>query len=252
MNQASESNAVQSGIDVLRESREKVRADLAAAHRIIAHEDMHEGVGNHLTVLAPDDPSQMFVTPCDRYFAHIFTDDILTLDRHGKVVEGEGEPNQAAWCLHKPLHDARPDAAAIIHLHSLHSTALMMQAGKRLEERGNQAAATLYEQIAYYEEYDGALREVEEGQAMAEVLGQRSILVLRNHGFIAVGPSIAIALERAYLFERASRLQLLAESSGSALNLIPEHLIAEIAREENRFLGRYLPGLRAYLESQGR
>lgn len=231
--------------------RERVKEDLAFAHRIIAYEDMHEGVGNHLTVLDPDDQTRMFVTPGHRYFADIHPQDILTMDASGAVVEGEGAPNQAAWCLHKPLHDRRPDAVCIIHLHSVHSTALMMQADGRLEERGSQAAAALYRQIAYYESYDGVLREAEEGEAMAEVLGDRNLLVLRNHGFIVVGPNLAIALEKAFIFERACRLQLLAESSGATLSLIPEDMIAEISREENLYLGRYLPGLKAYFQRQG-
>ncbi|MEM1112929.1 MAG: class II aldolase/adducin family protein [Pseudomonadota bacterium] len=227
------------------------REDFALAHRIIAYEDMHEGVGNHLSLMTSDDSGAMFVTPGHKYFADIQSDDVLLMDREGAVVASTATPNQAAWCLHKPIHDARRDARCVIHLHALHATALMMREGGMLDTRGSQAAAMFHQHVAYYDSYDGVLRENEEGEAMARVLGERSVLVLRNHGFIVVGPSLDIALELAYYFERACRLQLLAQGSGERLNQIPEDMVAEICKEERLYLGRYLPGLRAYFQSRG-
>lgn len=226
---------------------DEVRSDLALAHRILAYEQLNEGTWTHLSVVAPDSPRRMMVSPGDRHFADIDADDILTLDEHGRVMQGDGEPNISAWCLHYPIHELRPDAICIIHMHSLYATALMMQKTMRLNERGSQAAATFYGEIAYYDAYDGTLTQRSEGEAMGRALGDRSVLVLRNHGSMVVGWSIDIAVERAYIFERACRLQLLAESSGRSLNEIPGDVVQAIHDEENAALGAYFGGMKRLL-----
>ncbi|MEM6416020.1 MAG: class II aldolase/adducin family protein [Pseudomonadota bacterium] len=238
-----ESKSVSSPIDLAKE-------DLALAHRIIAYENMHEGTWNHLSVMSPDDDALMLVSRGSLHFSDIYAEDILIMDGEGNVHDASAKPNQAAWCLHYPIHMRREDAKCVIHLHSLNVCALLMQRGTRLDEQGSQPAATLYQHIAYYDSYDGVLRDASEGEQMADVLGECSILALRNHGFIAIGPSIAVALERAYLFERACQMQLLAESSGRELNRIPDDLIAEISKEENLYLGGYFDGMKRLFENK--
>lgn len=232
-------------------SIETAKRDLAIAHRIFAFENMHEGTWNHLSVLVPDDATKILVTPGNRHFSDIHAQDLLTMDKEGVVVEGASEPNSAAWCLHYPIHEARSDAVCIIHLHSTYSTALMMQKDKVLDERSSQAAAVLYNQIAYYDVYDGVLSEPEEGAAMAAVLGNKTVLALRNHGFITVGDTVGKAVDRAYTFERACQLQLLAESSGNQLCQIPQNMIEDICAEENKDLGDYFVGMSSYIEKRG-
>lgn len=174
------------------------------------------------------------------------------MNESGQVIRGDGEPNVSAWCLHYPIHELRPDAICVLHLHSTHATALMMQRGVRLNERGSQAAVALYGEIAYHDEYDGTLTERSEGESMARMLADKSVLVLRNHGCMVVGPSIDRAVERAYLFERACRPQLLAESSGRPLNEIPESLVDAIHREENCQQGAYFGGMKRFFDNGGK
>ncbi|MEM6536771.1 MAG: class II aldolase/adducin family protein [Pseudomonadota bacterium] len=223
---------------------EKDKSDFALAHRIIAYEGMHEGVHNHLTLMTADPNDHFFVTPGGFHFSDIDQDDVLVMSLGGALVSGGGEPNESAWCLHAPIHKARPDARCAIHLHSTYSTALMMRADSRLNECASQAAAIFYNDVSYYDCYDGALREEEEGVRMAETLGEKSILVLRNHGFFAVGASMGVALERAYFFERACKFQLLAETGGHRLNEIPSRVVGAVQEEECAYLGRYFEGMR--------
>ncbi|MEM9386665.1 MAG: class II aldolase/adducin family protein [Pseudomonadota bacterium] len=223
-------------------AREK--SDFALAHRILAFEGMHEGVHNHLTLMMPGDEDQFFVTPGGLHFSDIRSDDVLIMSLEGSLVCGAGVPNEAAWCLHAPIHRLRADARCAIHLHSTYATALMMRAGVTLNECASQAAAIFLSDVAYYDTYDGVLREEEEGQRMAERLGAKSVLVLRNHGYFIVGTSLGVALERAYFFERACRLQLLAQAGSYPLNEIPEDLVAAVHEEESVYLGRYLDGMR--------
>ena len=230
----------------------QMRHDLALAHRIIAFENMHEGTWTHLSAIIPNSNGLMLVSPGFRHFADVQPDDLVLMDGDGKVRDDTGEPNPAAWCLHYPLHTARPDAVCVIHLHSLHASALLMQKDVCLDEQSSQVAATLYRQIAYYDVYDGVLRDADEGYRMAEILGQKSILALRNHGYMAVGASVGAALERAYNFERACRLQLLATAGGQTMNQIPDHIVADVAATEQETLGGYFKGMKAMFERQGR
>lgn len=233
---------------MIKDSIWELKSDLAVAHRIIAFENMHEGTWTHLSVMVPGEDKLMLVSPGSRHFSHISADDILTMNAEGEVVGSNGRPNQAAWCLHYPIHMVRTDAKCIIHLHSTHACALLMQRDVTLDEAASQPAATLYKKIAYYDLYESALRKPEEGYQMAEILGQCWILAHRNHGYIVVGDTIAIALERAYNFERACQLQLLAQASGHKLNRIPDHMIAEIFREENLYVGGYFEGMKRLFE----
>ncbi|MEM0953236.1 MAG: class II aldolase/adducin family protein [Pseudomonadota bacterium] len=231
---------------------QQTRQDLALAHRIVAYENMHEGTWTHLSAMIPGSDGLMLVSPGFQHFADVQADDLVIMDSAGKVVDNTGDPNPAAWCLHYPLHTARPDAACVIHLHSLHASALLMQEGVCLDEQSSQVAATLYQQIAYYDVYDGVLREADEGYRMAEVLGDKAILALRNHGYMAVGSSVGAALERAYNFERACQLQLLATAGGQTMNRIPDHIVAEVARTERETLGGYFSGMKAMFDRTGR
>ncbi|MEM6650701.1 MAG: class II aldolase/adducin family protein [Pseudomonadota bacterium] len=229
----------------------QLKSDLALAHRIIAYENLHEGTWNHLSVLSEDHPGSILVTPGDRHFSDIYQDDILVMNGAGTVIDGIGTPNSAAWCLHAPIHEARPDAVCIIHLHSTYASALLMQKDVCLDEQGSQVAATLYDDIAYQDSYDGVLSDTEEGEAMARTLEHRNVLALRNHGYICVGETIGATLERAYTFERACQLQLLATGTNRILNQIPKSLVSAVAIEENKNLGGYFTGMKALFERRG-
>ena len=99
-----------------------------------------------------------------------------------------------------------------------------------LETRSSQQAAGFHDDVVYYEVYDGVLNDESEGEHMAEVLGQKRVLMMRNHGAMIVGDSVASAYLDAYQLERECMYQLLAVSGGGEMQLIPEKIASEMGQ----------------------
>ena len=139
-------------------------------------------------------------------------------------------PIRAGWIIHHPVHKARPDAKCVIHVHAPYTTAMSIRSDMRLETRSSQQAAGFHDDVAYYEVYDGVLSDESEGEHMAEVMGDKRILMMRNHGAMIVGSTVARAYLDTYQLERACMYQLLAVSGGGEMALIPEEIAAEMGR----------------------
>lgn len=208
------------------------RQDLAAAHRLCVREGIHEGSWNHISLTLPDRPDLILITPSGLHWSRVQPEDLIVMDGNGRIVSGQRRPNPSAWIIHYPIHQARPDARCLIHLHATYSTALFMRAGALFETRASQPAAGFHGRVAYFDVYDGTLTAREEGERMAAALSDKSVLVLRNHGILVAGSSVALAFTRAYMFERACQFQFLATLGGAPLNLIPESVAVEMAKFE--------------------
>jgi ribulose-5-phosphate 4-epimerase/fuculose-1-phosphate aldolase len=210
------------------------RIDLAAAHRLCAREAYPEALQNHMSIYLSEAPGRMLVTPGEVHWSTIRARDILLMDGAGTVLAGAGEPNGGTYVIHWPIHLARPDLRCLIHIHGTYSTALFMRRDALLETRASQAAMQVDGEIAYFDAYDGALFDRADGERMAQTLGDKRILVLRNHGIVVGGETMGDTFNRLYLFERACQLQLLAQQNGAELNLIPEQVVRRTRLELDR------------------
>ncbi len=208
----------------------QLRTDMAAAHRLICRYGLNDGLYNHISLNLPGQPPRMMVTPNYLHWSRIRAREILVMDAEGRILAGEGVPNPSTWLIHQPVHEARADAVCLIHVHAPYSTALFMRAGVRLETRGSQEAAYFHGRIGYFDVYDGALTGRDEGERMAAALGDKDVLVLRNHGILVAGANVSQAVSRTIRFEQACRFQILAQPNGEPLNLIPEEVAAEMQR----------------------
>jgi ribulose-5-phosphate 4-epimerase/fuculose-1-phosphate aldolase len=207
------------------------RVDLAAAHRLAVRDDLHEGTWNHLSLTDPEDPSAILISPSYVHWSQVTAS---SLERLGPNAE-EAKRDLALWTayrIHYPVHEARPDARCVLHVHSPHVVALSM-----IDVKLNQAeqnALEFWRKTAYTSEYDGLWPDdLEQGRRMAEALGERNnLLMLRSHGAIVVGETVGLAYTRVYLLERAARAQILAMSTGQPLlNISDSELEASFSRE---------------------
>jgi ribulose-5-phosphate 4-epimerase/fuculose-1-phosphate aldolase len=213
-------------------AEQKARRDLAAAHRLAVMENLHEGTWNHFSLKHPERPEQIFLTPGNIHWSEVCASNLALMGPQREMVAGDIEPNFAAWIIHYPIHRARPDLQCLMHAHPPYATAMSMCEGLEFNDRSCQAATHFYRDIAYFDVYDGALREEEEGERMAAALGTRRVLVLRNHGVLVGGASVGHAWQSLYLFERACMFQMLAATvPNRPLNLIP----SEIAAKEGEY-----------------
>lgn len=204
-------------------TNDQIRLDIACACRILAREGMDDGLAGHISARVPG-AEEFWVTPWGLYFDEVTPGDVIRIDRAGKVVEGE-HPVNFAVVIHLAIHEARPEAGAIVHTHPPHLTAFSAL-GREIEPF-DQIGAFIYEDQAVYHEFTGSVYSLEAARPIAAALGSKRVAILKNHGLITVGPDVRTALGDTLLTERAARVQILATQAGArAADAIPP----EVAR----------------------
>lgn len=234
-------------------SPRQTRVDLAAVHRIVVLENMHEGTWNQFSCKVPGKPGHLLLTPGQTHFSRVTASGLVELDPSGNPVSGEGHLNVSAWAIHDPIQRARPDILCALHVHAPYSTALCSIDGWRFNERGSQNAAVFYEKVAYFD-YEGIVTGREEGERMVEALGDKRVLFLANHGVLVVGRTIEQAMIHLYQLERACMNEWFVRSTGRALREISVEAArynAELGEDLAGGEAGYLEGMKAVLDQQG-
>jgi len=206
----------------------EARIDLAAAFRMAARLDMHEGVCNHFSFMLPG--RRFLINPKGLHFSRITASSIILMDEEGNTLEGTGRPPKTGHSIHTRVHLRHPSAKVVLHLHAPYSTAITAIKGGRLE-MVHQNAARFYGDIAYDDDFSGVAVDVHEGDRMAEVMGSKRILFLANHGVVVVGESIARAFDDFYYLERTAQVQVLAMQTGRPLNVMGDEM-AQLTRDQ--------------------
>lgn len=228
------------------------RIDLAAAFRLAARLDLHEGVCNHFSVMLPDG-RRFLLNRYGLHWSEVTAANLLALDGEGRVLEGEGEFEKTAFFIHSRIHRANRHAACVLHTHMPYATALTLLEGGRLE-MVEQNALRFHDDIAYDDVYNGLVVDATEGDRLARVLGDKRVMFLANHGVIVVGPSVAEAFDSLYYLERACRLQVMARTMGGRLRAVrPEVVRAAFAmmREDApKYAGAHFGALKRILDRE--
>lgn len=204
----------------------QARIDLAACFRMAARLGMGEGICNHFSFVVPGHDDLFLVNPYGLAFAEVTASSLLICDFHGRVVAGEGTPEATAFFIHAQLHRLHPRAKAAFHTHMPNATALCLLEGDPLVWAG-QTALKFYERMAVDEHYNGLALNHAEGERIAGAVGEADVLMLKNHGPLVLGASIAEAWDDLYYLERAAEVQLKAMASGRPLKPVPP----EVARK---------------------
>ncbi|NVK47223.1 MAG: class II aldolase/adducin family protein [Rhodobacteraceae bacterium] len=199
-----------------------LRQDLADAFRICHQLGWSESVGNHFSAAASDDGARFLLNPRWQHFATIKPEDLLLLDSHDpSVLEGPNAPDASAWCVHGTLHRRKPEAKVLLHCHSPYATALACLKDPTVVPIDNNTAR-FYGRTAYDLDFGGIADAEEEGERLAERLGDKSVLVMGNHGVTIVGDTVADAFEDLYFFEKAAQTLILARSTGQPLAVLSD------------------------------
>jgi ribulose-5-phosphate 4-epimerase/fuculose-1-phosphate aldolase len=211
-------------------SLRQARIDLAAALRWAARLGYQQGVCNHFSLLAPHSDELFLVNPEGFFWSEITASSLLLCDLEGTIVEGEGAVELSAFSLHAPIHRRDKDAKAVLHTHSPYATALCLIRDARVEPvflPGFQ----FFGKIAYDDDCQGAAFSVDEGEREAAILGDKNVLMMRNHGPLVVGPTIAAAFDRLYYLEDTCQRQMLAMSTGRPLQQVSDAVAAALASQ---------------------
>jgi ribulose-5-phosphate 4-epimerase/fuculose-1-phosphate aldolase len=211
------------------------RVDLAACHRLAARFGFSEGIDNHMTLLVPGRDDRFLLAPFGLLWSEVKASAFLEVDFAGEVAAGRGLVEPTALYIHLAVHRRVPHATCVLHTHMPYATALGMLQEPQLQMAG-QNALTFYDDISYAE-YNGLALGYSEGERMASALGAKSVLMLRNHGVLVTGRSVAQAFERLYFLERACQAQVIALSTGGRLAILPESVVrttSQQCKEESR------------------
>ncbi len=227
----------------------QTRVDLAAAYRLVALFHWDDLVFTHLTAKIPG-TEHFLINPYGLMFDEITASSLVKIDIDGKVLQDTPFPiNPAGFVIHSAVHAARHDAQCVMHTHTINGVAVSAQ--KRGVLPISQHSIFVLSSLGYHD-YEGvALRDEEKPRLVAD-LGENTFLMLRNHGLLTVGGSIAAAFQAMYFFEATCAIQLRAQAGGTLasddLIEVPSEIIrtaAEQSRGATRGAGASLtwPGL---------
>ncbi|WP_156674446.1 class II aldolase/adducin family protein [Nocardia terpenica] len=206
--------------DTVEEERRHRKERLAAAFRLFGKFGFEEGVAGHITARDPERTDHFWVNPFGLSFKHIRVSDLILVNHHGEVVEGERPVNEAAFVIHSRVHQARPDVVAACHTHSTYGRALSAL-GRKLEPL-TQDACAFYRDHGLLDDYTGVVTDLEEGKRIGVALGDYKAVILRNHGLLTVGDTVDAAAWWYITMERSCQVQLLATAAGRPIPIDPD------------------------------
>src|SRR5436190_7689811 len=198
----------------------QAKIQLAAAHRLAVFHDLEQGIDNHFTVTVPGCDDQYLILPFGLHWSEARASDMIVFDESGKTLEGEGDVELSALCIHAPIHRIS-GVRVVLHTHQTWAVALNMLKDNRLVP-ASQTAAFFHGHVAYDDTYMGTADCVEEGERLARVIGDKHVLFMKNHGVLVAGDTVAQAYRRLYKLERVCRAQVLAMSTGRPLEVLSD------------------------------
>ncbi len=167
----------------------KAKIELAAAHRIATIHELDEGIDNHFTVTVPGRDCQYLVLPFGIHWSEAKASDMFVFDEQGRTLEGRGHVELSARCIHAPIHRIT-GRRVVMHTHQTWALALNMLKDNRLLP-ATQTAAFFHDMIAYDDTYKGTADTLEEGERLANLMGDKSIVFMKNHGILVAGDTVA-------------------------------------------------------------
>src|SRR5215213_10057180 len=183
---------------------QQAKVHLAAAHRLAVLHELEEGIDNHFTVTVPGRDDRYLILPFGLHWSEARASDLIVFDESGATLEGEGQEELSAVCIHAPIHRIC-GARVVMHTHQTWALALNMLKDNRLLP-ASQTAAFFHGRVAYDDTYAGTADTLEEGERLAAVLGgkgtTRHTVFMKNHGVLVTGQTVAQAYRRLYMLER--------------------------------------------------
>ena len=214
-------------------AEQQTRIDLAATYRLIALYGWDDLIYTHISARVPDAEGQFFLNPYGMTFDEITASSLVKVDIAGnKISDSPYDVNPAGFTIHSAVHMSDSGAHCVIHTHSDDGTAVSAQKDGLLPI--TQTAMVVLEDLAYHD-YEGIALEEDERQRLVADLGDKHMMILRNHGLLASGASCADAFIRLFFLERACTMQIKALSAGQAALNMPNQGIPEKTADQAKF-----------------
>jgi len=197
------------------EDERRTRIELAACYRLARREGWDELIYNHISACVPGPEHHFLINPFGLAFEEVTASNLVKVDLDGKIIGDSPYPiNAAGFTIHSAIHAARPEVGCVIHLHTEAGMALSMLEGGLLPL--SQTAMFFHGNVAFHD-YEGIALNLEERERLTRDLGDKAVMILRNHGTLVAARSIGEAFVTMFLLEKAARAQLRAMACSSKL-----------------------------------
>jgi ribulose-5-phosphate 4-epimerase/fuculose-1-phosphate aldolase len=197
------------------EDERKTRIELAACYRLAQRSGWDELIYNHISARVPGPEHHFLINPFGLAFEEVTASNLVKVDLDGRIIGESKYPiNAAGFTIHSAVHAARPEVGCVIHLHTEAGMALSMLEGGLLPL--TQTAMFFQSELAFHD-YEGIALNLDERERLVRDLGDKSVMILRNHGTLVACPTIGRAFVTMFLLEKAARAQLQALACSSTL-----------------------------------
>ncbi|HOB03273.1 class II aldolase/adducin family protein [Casimicrobium huifangae] len=223
------------------------RVQLAAAYRIFAMLGWNELIYNHISLRVPGEPKHFLVNPFGLHYTEVTASNLVKVDVDGNIIGHSDWPiNPAGFTFHGAIHATHPSAHCVIHVHTTPTMAVCCS------EDGlsftNFYAAHLWGKIAYHD-FEGITVHRDEGARILASAGDKPVLLLRNHGPVAIGQTLPMAFSYMWVLQRACEVQLASSQLGK-LRAIPEPVLEKCVRDALNFDPKYGAGADSFAALQ--
>lgn len=214
------------------------RLELAACYRVFHHLGWTEGIFNHISVRLPGDEHHYLINPFGLLYSEVTASNLIRVDLNGESVRPTPyRVNVAGFVIHSAIHRHRPDALCVMHTHTTEGMAVACkQAGLRTD---NFNSAQLHGRVAYHA-FEGITTDTDEQSRLVDSLGDKDVLILRNHGLLVAGQHLPGAFATMWCLQRACEVQVLTDSMAGPNSEVPQSVLDAIPRQAKPF--REMPG----------
>jgi ribulose-5-phosphate 4-epimerase/fuculose-1-phosphate aldolase len=221
----------------------QVRQDLAACYRLVADFGWSDLVFTHITARVPGTEDQFLINPYGLMFNEITASSLVKIDQQGnKLDDSSYAVNPAGFTIHSAVHAVRHDALCVMHTHTASGVAVSAQKEGVLPL--SQQSIFVLSSLGYHD-YEGVALNEDEKPRLVQDLGRNNFLMLRNHGLLTVGKTVADAFLNMYTFENTCNIQVRAQAGGGELIRIPQQII-DGAMAQSKTATKSLGGMLAW------
>ena len=211
------------------EAERKARVELAACYRVFDMLGWTEMIFNHITLRVPGPEKRFLINPFGLHYREVKASNLVLIDIEGNVLRDSGWPvNRAGFVIHSALHAVKPDVRCVMHTHTTNGVAVASL--KKGLSSDNFYGAMLHGRVAYHD-LQGVTVDTAERESLVRDLGDKHVMILRNHGLLSWGESVAQAYLRLWTLQRACDVQVAAGQAGGEVNRLSQPVIDRMLAE---------------------
>jgi L-fuculose-phosphate aldolase len=212
-------------------THDDIKQKLIDAGKVLVAEGQDDFTRGHISMRLPDNPGLFFMKPHSMGLDEITMDNILTIDLEGKVVAGTAKRHSEVY-IHSEIFKVRPDVNCVLHTHPPYSIAL--SASSKPLKAYSQPGAMFAGEVGIYDDTIALIRTHAMGAGVAKALGKHRAVLLKNHGVVAVAPSIEEVVVGTIMLENAAMIQMITEAAGAPAAEFPADDVAKLKHEISR------------------